>query len=123
MTAFDIWADKGIGLVEPSGPLDADAVPALRAAVSEAANLSRRSLVVMLEEKVSTAAPVAIAAILIEYRRLRDRGGSLAVVGTQGPVASLLQSTHLGREIPVFTTLEHALADLAATTPAAESGL
>jgi anti-anti-sigma factor len=107
---FVVWADSGVGLVEPCGVLDADAVPQLRAALSEAANLNRRPLVVILEEKVTRVDAVALAVLLIEHRRLSGRDGGLGVVGAQGPVAGMLRRTHAGREVPVFATLEQALA-------------
>jgi anti-sigma B factor antagonist/stage II sporulation protein AA (anti-sigma F factor antagonist) len=117
VTEFEVWADSGVALVEPCGVLDVDAVPRLRAALSEAVNLTRRPLVVVVDEKVTKVDAVALAVILIEHRRLRDRDGGLGVVGAQGPIADMLQRTHVGREVPVFATLEEALAGLATPSP------
>jgi anti-anti-sigma factor len=114
VTEFEVWQDSGVGLVEPRGPLDADAVPQLRTALAEAVNLTRRPLVVILDEKVTRIVSVALAVLLIEHRRLRDRDGGLGVVGEQGPIASLLRRTHAGVDVPVFAGLEQALAGLAA---------
>lgn len=117
MTDFEVWADKGVALVEPCGALDAGAVPHLRAALDEAVNLTRRPLVVVIDEKVDRVDAVAVAVILIEHRRLRERGGDLGVVGAEGPVVSMLGRTHAGRDVPVFAGLEEALAGLAALSP------
>lgn len=117
MTEFEIWADSGVALVEPRGVLDADTVPRLRAALSEAANLTRRPLVVIVDERVTRVDAVAIAALLIEHRRLRDRDGRLGVVGTQGPIADLLRRTFAGVEVPIFAGLEEALTVLSAPAP------
>ncbi len=117
MTDFEIWHDKGVALIEPSGVLDGEAVPHLRTALVDAAKLTRLALIVILDDMITRVDAVALAALLIEHRRLRDRGGSLAVVGMQGPIAELLRRTCLGDDVPLFADLDQALTDLTAPRP------
>jgi anti-anti-sigma regulatory factor len=94
----EVWKDSGIGLIELDGVLDADAVPALRQAFDEATQLAANHTI--------------LGALLTRHELLRDHGGTLAVIGTGGVIAHLLRRVGIGESVPLFASLDDALATL-----------
>ena len=112
MTDFEVWKDHGIALIEPDGALTGDAVPALRQALDEAGQLAAHHTIVIIDGAVTTFDATALGALLIRHVRLQHRGGTLAVIGTTGQIARLLRRVSIGDSVPVFGSLDEALATL-----------
>ena len=112
MIRFDVWKDRGVGLIEPDGALTADTVPALRQAIDEARRLAAHHTVAVIDGTVTVFDPAALGALLVHHNRLQEHGGTLAVIGKTGPIARLLRRVSIGDSVPVFGGLDEALATL-----------
>jgi anti-anti-sigma factor len=112
VTSFEVWKDHGTGLIEPDGVLDMDAVPALRQAIDEADQLAAHHTIALIDSKVTLFDPAALGALLTQHKRLQDNGGTLAVIGTTGPVARALRLVGIAQSVPIFAGLDDALATL-----------
>ena len=113
MISFKIWEDDGVAFIEPNGALDAQAVPALRQAVQDATKLAPHHTIAIIDGQVIVFDAVALGALLIQHHRLQQLGGTLAVIGATGPIASLLRRASIGDSIPIFHSLDDALPALA----------
>ncbi len=92
------------------GSLDLATAPTVRAALSEATETGTQDLIVdltQLEFLDSTGLGVLIGA----HRRAAERGGSLRLVVSEGPILRLLNITGLIAVFAVYHTLEDAQSD------------
>jgi anti-anti-sigma factor len=112
VTRFEVSKSHGIGLIEADGVLDARAIPALRQAVDEAGQLAAHHTIAIIDGAVTIFDPVALGALLTQHNRLQERGGTLAVIGTTGLIARLLRLVGIGDSVPIFASLDDALATL-----------
>jgi anti-anti-sigma factor len=116
VTSFDVWNDPGVGLIEPDGVLDMAAVSALRQAVDEADQLAAHHKIAIIDGAVTTFDAAALGALLVQHQRLQQHNGTLAVIGTTGPVARALRLVGIADSVPIFASLDDALATLTGET-------
>ncbi len=110
MITFEVWRDRDVALIEPVGALTLAAVPRLRLELARAAALTRLPLTAIVDGQTTRVDLAAIAILLIEHERLQGLGGALAVVYPWGNIAQLMRRNAVADCIPVFDTIEHALA-------------
>jgi anti-sigma B factor antagonist len=92
-----------------SGSLDIATSPSIRAALTDA-SAGRQDVIVdlsLLEFLDST----GLGAMIGAHRRATENGGTLRLVVREGPILRLLNITGLIRVLPVYHTLDDALAD------------
>jgi anti-anti-sigma factor len=109
---IELWLDHGIGLVEPSGELGEQQLPALRKALFIAMRHSRCLTVLIVEDEISYVCPAARRVICFYARTCRARGGELAVVSTDGKLRASGRISELGVIHPAFSSLDVALDEL-----------
>ena len=110
MIEFETWRDSGVALIEPIGALTIAAVPRLHLELAKAAALTRLPLTAIVDGQTTRADLAAIAVLLVEHERLQHLGGTLAVIYPWGRIAQLMRRNAVADCVPVFDTLEHALA-------------
>ena len=111
MISFDVWKDHGIGLIEADGVLDSYALTALHQAMDEALQLAAHHTVAIIDSTVIFD-PAPFGALLAQHKRLHECGGTLAVIGTAGLIADALRRFNIGHSVPIFASLDDALATL-----------
>ena len=111
MISFDVWKDHGIGLIEADGVLDSYALSALRQALDEALQLTVHHTIAIIDSTVIID-PAPLGALLVQHKHLHERGGTLAVIGANGLIADALRRFNIGHSVPIFASLDNALATL-----------
>lgn len=99
------------------GSLDLATSPTARAALIEATEKGCHDLIVDLTQ-LEFLDSTGLGALIGAHRRTAERGGSLRLIVTDGPIARLLNITGLVRVFAVYRTLDDARNDrdrLAAT--------
>jgi anti-anti-sigma factor len=109
-----IWADKGIGMIEPSGSLDDHALPDLRAALASAREKAGRPCVAVIEDKVTGVSQIAISVLVSECERLREQGGDLVLISTDGMITRSGRPSGETLFMRVYNTIEGAIGRFAA---------
>jgi anti-sigma B factor antagonist len=108
----DVPVDAERHVLRVVGELDLFGVPDLKRRLTELIERDVRCVAVDLSG-VSFLDSTALGAILGGMRRLRARGGELAIVNLSPSISQLLQITGLDQMIAITPTLEEALALLA----------
>jgi anti-sigma B factor antagonist len=107
-------------VIKLQGEVDLYAAPELKDHVNRAIESGKNKLVLDLSE--ATFIDSTTLGILVSgMKRLRPRGGMLAVLCPDPTMARIFDITGLNRMFSVHDTLEGALAALDATTPAQQS--
>jgi anti-sigma B factor antagonist len=107
-------------VIKLQGEVDLYAAPELKDHVNRAIESGKTKLVLDLSE--ATFIDSTTLGILVSgMKRLRPRGGMLAVLCPDPTMARIFDITGLNRMFSVHETLEGALAALDATTPAQQS--
>jgi anti-sigma B factor antagonist len=107
-------------VIKLQGEVDLYAAPELKDHVNRAIESGKTKLVLDLSE--ATFIDSTTLGILVSgMKRLRPRGGMLAVLCPDPTMARIFDITGLNRMFSVHDTLESALAALDATTPAQQS--
>jgi anti-sigma B factor antagonist len=107
-------------VIKLQGEVDLYAAPELKDHVNRAIESGKTKLVLDLSE--ATFIDSTTLGILVSgMKRLRPRGGMLAVLCPDPTMARIFDITGLNRMFSVHETLESALAALDATTPAQQS--
>jgi anti-anti-sigma factor len=91
-----------------AGRLHADAEPALRAALDEAASQAR--VVILDVSGLESIDATALQAVVDLVKRVRPRGGEVVLFGVRPTVMRLLELTSVDRLVAVLATREDALA-------------
>jgi anti-sigma B factor antagonist len=112
------WERDGeIPLFVLRGSLDLATAPTVRAALTDATDKGSKDIVVDLTG-LEFLDSTGLGALIGAHRRAEERGGSLRLIVSDGPIARLLNITGLIRIFAVYHTLDGALKDqgrLAAT--------
>jgi anti-sigma B factor antagonist len=112
------WERDGeIPLFVLRGSLDLATAPTVRAALTGATDKGSKDIVVDLTG-LEFLDSTGLGALIGAHRRAEERGGSLRLIVSDGPIARLLNITGLIRIFAVYHTLDDALKDqgrLAAT--------
>jgi anti-sigma B factor antagonist len=107
-------------VIKLQGEVDLYAAPELKDHVNRAIESGKNKLILDLSE--ATFIDSTTLGILVSgMKRLRPRGGMLAVLCPDPTMARIFDITGLNRMFSVHDTLEGALAALDATTPAQQS--
>jgi anti-sigma B factor antagonist len=107
-------------VIKLQGEVDLYAAPELKDHVNRAIESGKTKLILDLSE--ATFIDSTTLGILVSgMKRLRPRGGMLAVLCPDPTMARIFDITGLNRMFSVHDTLEGALAALDATTPAQQS--
>jgi anti-sigma B factor antagonist len=106
--AIETRTEGGRTILRVSGELDLYTAPRLREAVVGATDDGATDVVVDLDD-VSFIDSSGLGVLVACLKRVRERGGSFAVVaGESSPLHRLLALTGLDGFLPTFTTLEGA---------------
>ena len=100
--------EQGCAIVTAAGEIDISTVTALRDCLFEVAS-SGAPLVVDMEQ-VSFIDSVGLATLVGAAKRAEAHGGSLQVACALPKIRQLVRLTQLDRRIPLFHTLDEALA-------------
>ncbi|HTX58094.1 MAG TPA: STAS domain-containing protein [Verrucomicrobiae bacterium] len=92
------------------GSLDIATSPSVRAAMTEASVKNHQNVVVDLRG-VEFIDSTGLGALIGAHKRASESGGSLRIVGQDGPIERLLNITGLIRVLSLYRSLEDALAD------------
>lgn len=100
-------------IVRLEGELDLHSVEPFKEVVAEAfaADESLRHLILKMNA-VTFMDSSGVGAILGRYREIRERGGTMALIGLQAPVRKVFDLSGMARLIAVFDSEREALADL-----------
>lgn len=105
---------RGCVVLTPTGVVDSSTVWVFRRAVSE---VTAGLPVVVDLEGVTFMDSAGLGALIGATRRVRERGGDLAVAGPRRPVRRLLQTTGIDRIVYVAASAEEATGTLAGWHP------
>ncbi|MEU7585602.1 STAS domain-containing protein [Micromonospora sp. NPDC049230] len=94
-------------VVEVAGDLDMSTTPELRDRLREVVRSGAQSVVVDLSG-VGFMDSSGLGILVVAYKDLRERGGSLALAGVAPPVRTVLSITSVDRVIDVFDTVNDA---------------
>ena len=109
--AHDGDGDGAVGVLRATGELDAFAVPDLEGAFAEVVALDR---VVVDLEGVSFLDSTALGTLVHQVRRVQAQDGvEVRVVLPDGTARRIFEITTLDRVLPVASSLDEALAELA----------
>ena len=111
---IDVRYEQGCAIVTAAGEIDISTVIPLRERLFEVA-VSGAPLVVDLEQ-VSFIDSVGLATLVGAAKRAEAHGSSLQVACALPKIRQLVQLTQLDRRIPLFHTLDEALAFRATTS-------
>ncbi len=100
-------------VIEVSGEADLYTTPKLKETVVELIERGFTRLVVNLVN-VDYLDSTALGVLVGSYKRVRERGGSLALVGPQPRIRKVFEITRLVKVFDIFDTDEQALASLGA---------
>jgi anti-sigma B factor antagonist len=103
---------RDIHVIEGDGELDLQAAPELRQRLLDAIDAGKTRLVFDLSGATFVDS-TAIGVLALGCRRLRPDGGKLAVVCTDENILETFQMIGLERVLPLHTSLEEALVELA----------
>jgi anti-sigma B factor antagonist len=107
--SYDVWADRDCAVLVPYGDADAYAVPMLRRALNEAVGLAKRPDLVVVCDSIEYIDSTGIGVLLAAYKRLRNRGGAVALCGVGSQLSQTLRITGLAKTLPEFPSLDEAL--------------
>lgn len=103
---------NGISVVRGAGELDFHTAPLLERAITSRLEAGGRHLVVDLGE-VTFIDSTAIGVLMTALGRVRDVGGSLAVVNDRDNVRSIFEMMGLDEEMPLRPSVEDAVSAVA----------
>lgn len=103
--------DGGIGVVHGSGELDFHAAPVLEQVVAGRLDAGARHLVVDLAA-VTFVDSTAIGVLMSALGRVREAGGSLAVVNDRENVRTIFEMMGLDEAMPLHRSVEDAVSAL-----------
>lgn len=98
---------KGIFIFRLEGEMDVSTAPALRARLEETPLKTVRFVLFDLSglKYVDT---IGVGRLAAEARRLQDMEKEVALIAPKGQVLKVLESTNLGKAVPIFGGLEEA---------------
>ena len=99
------------------GSLDIATSPTVRAALSDATEKGTKGIIVDLTH-LEFLDSTGLGALIGAHRRAAERGESLRLIVSEGPIARLLNITGLVRVLAVFHTLEDAMSNRGRLTSA-----
>jgi anti-anti-sigma regulatory factor len=105
-TTFKCWVDHRIGLIEVDGPLDNDAIPLLREAIADAAYRAGTPRVLIVEDEITQVSEDAALVLVEECTALRDRGGNMGLVSTDGNITQDGRPSSRTLFMPTYNSLE-----------------
>jgi anti-anti-sigma factor len=105
---------KGVRLVAIGGELDISTSPRVRELLSNAAKDAQRPLVVDLTD-CDFIDSTGLATLLHGAKPAQNGESNVAIVSAGGEVRKLLELTAIDRTIPVFRTVDEALAAVVST--------
>lgn len=104
-------ADNGVTVVAPTGRLDVAGAPALKEAITEAANSGTPRVVIDLEG-VSFVDSTGLGSVIAALKQIRSKEGELRLAAPNQQVRVVLELTTLDRVFPYYATVDEALAGL-----------
>lgn len=108
---FTITCEK-IGettILNPSGFVDDISTCSFQHTLSQRYSEGHIAIVIDLH-KVNYLVSSCLGLLISTTRQLEKKGGKLCLCGAAGSVKTMLDATRIGRQIPIFDTLEEALA-------------
>jgi anti-sigma B factor antagonist len=105
---LDQCRDGQVTVVTVAGEIDIFTAPRLRDVLIEQIEAGHVHLVVDVE-KVTFLDSTAVAVLIGAWRRVRDHGGRLALVGAPGPIRKIFHVTCLTRDFALCDTTDEAL--------------
>jgi anti-sigma B factor antagonist len=107
--SYDAWVDRDCAVLMPYGDADAYAVPMLRRALGEAIAMAKRPDLVVICDSIEYIDSTGVGVLLSVFKRLRSRGGAIALCGVSEQLSQTLRITGLAKTLPEFPTVEEAL--------------
>jgi anti-sigma B factor antagonist len=102
---------SGHHLIAVRGEIDLFTAPELKSALTEAIEAGKLRLVIDLSE-VSFLDSTALGVLIGAVKRLRSRGGALAIVNTDTSIAKTFEITGLDQIFTILPSREEAFASL-----------
>jgi anti-anti-sigma factor len=109
VTAYESWADQGVGVVEVTGDLDPTESVAFHAAIRSAVDQARAPLLIIVCSAINRIALGPISVVISTSQALRARGGQVALAGPDARIRRVLRIGGI-TDIELFSNLEAALA-------------
>lgn len=111
-TNFKRWADRKVGLIEVTGPLDDHALPLLRGAIADAVSSAGTPHVLIVEDGVTAVSEAAARLLVSECKTLREKGGNLGLVSTDGQITRDGRPSSRTLFMPIYNSLELGMAKI-----------
>jgi anti-sigma B factor antagonist len=103
----------GVSVLTLRGEIDVYTAPRMRQAIVDLVDAGSLNIVVDME-KVDFLDSTGLGVLVEGLKRVRTRGGNLAIVVTQDKIVKIFDITGLNKAFPIHGTLEDALQKTAA---------